>query len=146
MLHRAWIEYCNMILRKRYQGPHPHDFKKIWKTHPPKCPKTTLSEVFRLKLSYLHLISNGINESIIHLDYGFVINFLYSIYLIKAHSHLIQKFIIQKLVYKVKWISQINGGLFMFLGNLRIRFFKWVGSIVNNMERINTKKEYFNII
>ena len=32
--------------------------------------------------------------------------------------------ILQKLAYKVKYISQINGGLLMFFGNLRITFFK----------------------
>ena len=31
--------------------------------------------------------------------------------------------VIQRLAYKVKYISQINGGLIMFFGNLRIGFF-----------------------
>ena len=39
------------------------------------------------------------------------------------------------------YISQINWGL-IFFRNLRITFFKLVGSILNNMEKINTKKEH----
>ena len=38
--------------------------------------------------------------------------------------------VIWKLNYKVKYISQINGGLILLL----------VGSIVNNIEKINRKK------
>ena len=46
--------------------------------------------------------------------------------------------VIQKLVYKVKYISQINGALIMFFGNSQIYFLKkLVDLIVNNMERIN---------
>ena len=48
--------------------------------------------------------------------------------------------IIRKLANKVKNISQINGGLSCFFGNSRT-FFKLVGSIVKNVERINTRKE-----
>ena len=36
----------------------------------------------------------------------------------------IQCYLIRKLAYKVKYISQINRCLIMFLENLRIRFFK----------------------
>ena len=32
--------------------------------------------------------------------------------------------VIQKLAYKVQYISQINGGLILFFGNSIIRFFK----------------------
>ena len=44
--------------------------------------------------------------------------------------------------HKVKYINQINGGLIMFFHNekLKIIFLKLIGSIVNNIERINTKK------
>ena len=38
-------------------------------------------------------------------------------YLVKAQNHLN---VIQKLAYKAKCISQINGGLLMFFGNSRI--------------------------
>ena len=31
--------------------------------------------------------------------------------------------VIQKLTYKVKYIDQINGGLIMFFGNLKVKFF-----------------------
>ena len=44
--------------------------------------------------------------------------------------------VIGKLALKVKYNSQINGGLIMFFGNSRIRFLKLVGSIVNTIERI----------
>ena len=48
--------------------------------------------------------------------------------------------LIQKLAYKVKYISQINGGLIMFFANSRIRFLKKVvGLFVNNMERVQEK-------
>ena len=48
--------------------------------------------------------------------------------------------IIQKLPNKVKFISQNSEGLIMFFRNWRIRFFKLVSLIVNNMEWINTRK------
>ena len=48
--------------------------------------------------------------------------------------------VIWKLNCKVKYKCQVNGGLIMFFENSRIRFFKLVGSIMNNMERISTKK------
>ena len=47
----------------------------------------------------------------------------------------------QKLAYKVKYIGQINRGLIMFFANSRISFLKLVGSIMNIMERIYTKKK-----
>ena len=34
----------------------------------------------------------------------------------------------------------------MFFGDLRKRFFKLVGSIVNYMQRINIKKEVFRVL
>ena len=34
---------------------------KIWKTHPPRCSKNTYLEVFSIKFSFLHLISNGLD-------------------------------------------------------------------------------------
>ena len=36
-----------------------HNLEKIWKTQPPRTPKTTYLEVFCIKLSSLYLISNG---------------------------------------------------------------------------------------
>ena len=35
---------------------------KIWKTHPPRCSKNTYLEVFSIKFSFLHLISNGLHR------------------------------------------------------------------------------------
>ena len=49
------------------------------------------------------------------------------------------KVIWKLLTYKCMYISQINWGL-IFFRNLRITFFKLVGSILNKMEKINTKK------
>ena len=47
--------------------------------------------------------------------------------------------VIQKLTYKVKFISQINGGLsFHVFWKFDTKIF--LDSIVNSMERINTKK------
>ena len=48
--------------------------------------------------------------------------------------------IIQKLAYKFKYISQINGGLIMLFGYLRIRFFRLISSLESNIEIINTRK------
>ena len=42
-------------------GGNPYDLEKIWKIHPPKCPKNTFPKVFH-PLSFLHLISNGLNR------------------------------------------------------------------------------------
>ena len=39
----------------------PYDLEKIWKIHPPRCPKNTFPKVFH-PLSFLHLISNGLNR------------------------------------------------------------------------------------
>ena len=57
------------------------------------------------------------------MDCGSVINFCV-VYLINAHNHLISSNRIRKLACKVKFISQINVGLIMFFGNLRIKFFQ----------------------
>ena len=38
-----------------------YDLEKIWKIHPPRCPKNTFPEVFH-PLRFLHLISNGLNR------------------------------------------------------------------------------------
>ena len=48
---------------------------------------------------------------------------------------------IRKLAIQVKYISQINGGLIMVFRNFEKNiFFILVGSIVSDMERINTRK------
>ena len=49
----------------------------------------------------------------------------------------IKRNVIRKLPYKAKYISE---GLFMFPANSGIRFFNLVALIVNNMERIDTRK------
>ena len=56
---------------------------KIWKTHSPRYPENTSPEVFCIRLSFLHLLSNRVNE-----DCGFFIKFCEA-YLVKAHNHLI---------------------------------------------------------
>ena len=43
---------------------HEYNLGKIWKTRPRRCLKNTLPEVFCIKLSFMHLISNGLNEVI----------------------------------------------------------------------------------
>ena len=39
-----------------------YDLEKTWKTHHPRCPRNIFPEAFCIKLSFLHLISNGFNE------------------------------------------------------------------------------------
>ena len=56
------------------------------KNHLPRCPKNTFPKVFHLELTFLHLISNGLSQSLI--DGDFIINFCV-IYLVKTHNHLI---------------------------------------------------------
>ena len=53
--------------------------------------------------------------------------------------------VIQKLTYKVQYISQINGDLLMFFRNVRIRFFKLDGSVVNNYGKNTRKRNTINI-
>ena len=53
--------------------------------------------------------------------------------------------VIQKLAYKVQYISQINGDLLMFFRNVRIRFFKLDGSVVNNYGKNTRKRNTINI-
>ena len=75
MLHRAWIEYCNMIyktFKKVVRVPpsqtHTHYQVQPWEnmvTRPPRCPKNKIPEVFHIKVSILHLISNELNRVII---------------------------------------------------------------------------------
>ena len=43
---------------------------KIWKTHPPRCPKNSIPEVLHIKISFLLLISNGLNRFDINVDCG----------------------------------------------------------------------------
>ena len=69
MLHRACTEYCNMVheASKRYEWAPPMiecSLGKIWKTHSPRYPKNIFPEVACIRLSFLHLISNGLNEVI----------------------------------------------------------------------------------
>ena len=58
---------------------------------------------------------------IIDMDCGFVMNFCV-VYLVKPHNHFVKCNIIQKLPYKVKYISQINESLIMFFANSSVRF------------------------
>ena len=49
--------------------------------------------------------------------------------------------IIKKLAYVVKYITQINGGLIKIFWKFENKiFFELVGSVVNNMEKINRRK------
>ena len=53
---------------KRYRGA-PHDrvkCGKILKAHSPRCLENTFPEFFHIKLSFLHLIANGLNEATIN--------------------------------------------------------------------------------
>ena len=80
--------------------------------------KTTFPEVFRIKISFLHLISNGlngVNYQLTEEDCGFVA-FFCVVYLVKEHNDLLspKPNVIRKLPYKVIYISQINGGLIFF--------------------------------
>ena len=43
---------------------------KIWKTHPPRCPKNSIPEVLHIKISFLLLTSNGLNRFDINVDCG----------------------------------------------------------------------------
>ena len=57
-----WILYYNRKSSKSYQGTLltiQCNLEKIWKTHPPRCPKNTFPEILRIKC--FHLISNGLN-------------------------------------------------------------------------------------
>ena len=36
----------------------------MWKIHSPRYPKNTFPEVLHIRLSFLHLMSNGLNEVI----------------------------------------------------------------------------------
>ena len=37
---------------------------KIWKTHSPRYPKNTFPDIFCIRSSFFHLISNRLNEVI----------------------------------------------------------------------------------
>ena len=79
-----------------------------------------IPEVFRLIFFsfFLHLISNGLNESIIDIDCWFIHKFLCSIFSKGTQPFdFIKRTVIWKLGYKGKYISQINGGLIMFFKN-----------------------------
>ena len=77
---------------------------KIWKTNSPRYPENTFPEVFCIRLSFLHLLSNRLNE-----DCGFFYKVLWSIISKgKQPFDFIKPNIIWKLTYKVKYISQIN--------------------------------------
>ena len=57
MLHRDWIEYCNIHKNFNwYRGSLAHNPVQPWGN-----VKKSLLEVFCIKLSFLHLISNGLN-------------------------------------------------------------------------------------
>ena len=64
---------------------------KIWKTHPPRCPKISIPKVLHIKISFLLLISNGLNGFDINIDCVFFFFFLLFVltYLVTKHNHLI---------------------------------------------------------
>ena len=167
MLHRAWTEYCNMIHEnsKRYRG-HPHDlvqFWEIWKIYSPGCPKNTFSEVFRIKfyvfnvkwtkwslLTYCHrlrlcykFLCNFTNFSVL----DFCKNMNPRLYKFVIFSKGTQPFdfmktnVIWKLTYKKLKTNQVKlmEVWSCFSKRREWDYFKLVGLIVNNMERINTK-------
>ena len=139
MLHRAWIEYYNMIHKNSEStGGNPHDLEKIWKTQHPRCTKNTYPEVFRIKFIAFNIYWTHWGR--LWLCYKF---------LCRMFSKGTQPFdfvkhnIIRKLVYKVKYIDQINGVFRKFESKI---FSKLAGSIVSNMERISTRKRNTNIV
>ena len=106
-------------------------------------PKNIFPEVFYIKLSFWHLISNGLKElASTHWHRQWLCyNFLCRIFNKGTQQFdFIKHSAIRKFSYKTKYISQNNGGLIMFFANSRIRFFKLVDSIVNNIEIIQEKK------
>ena len=112
--------------------------------------KNTFPEVFRIKFSFLHLISNGLN--------GFNSNsFTCSRRLLLCSKILCSIFskgtkpfdfiklnIIHKLTYKVKYISLINRSLIMFFRNLGIRFFKIIWFSCEQYGKNHCKKKEHN--
>ena len=66
------------------------------------------------------------------------IRYIYNIYI---YIYIIYIYIY--IMYIYMYISQSNGKL-MFFRKFEIRFFKLVGSVVNNLERINTRKRNTN--
>ena len=71
-------------------------------------------------MDYMELISDYIRI----VDCGFIIKLLCSTFSKDTQPFdFIKCNIIRKLAYKVKNISQINGGLIMFFGNLRLIYF-----------------------
>ena len=71
------------------------------------------------------------------------------------HLNFIKRNRIWKLVYKVKYIGEINGGLIMFIENSRIRFFKnylvwlrtiWKESIFQCKRFINNSNDFYLLI
>ena len=57
MLHGACTEYCNVIheTSKRNEGALPMITCNLGKTHSSRYPKNIFPEVFRIRLSFLHL-------------------------------------------------------------------------------------------
>ena len=102
MLVKAWIKYSNMIM-KILMGiaGHPHDWVQCWVsiTHSPRSPKITFPEVFHIKFFAFNIKWTECS--------------LYELIDIDVNSKAAQLFdfiklnIIQKLAYKVKYISQI---------------------------------------
>ena len=95
------------------------------KTHPPRSPKNTFSEIFHIKYFAFNIRWNKWNQyQFIDIDYVFVTNFC-SIFSKDTKAFDFTKCnAIRKLAYKVKYIRQINGGLIMFSANSRTRFSK----------------------
>ena len=131
MLHRTWIEYYNIHKNsKRYQGQPLIDCNlgKICKTRSPRYPKNTFPEVFCIKVSFFHLISNGLNGVIINslqCRLWLCFKLLRSIFSKSTQPFdFIRRNIIWKLTYKVKYINEINEVLIIFFANSGIRFFK----------------------
>ena len=125
---------------------HPHNRVKCWenmKTHAPRCPKNTFPEFFHITLSLLHLIANGLSVANINSMTSLwrCCKFMCSIFS-KAilPFGLIKPNIIQKLPINSNISVKLMEVWSCIFGNLRIRFFKLAGSIVKNMERINTRK------
>ena len=107
-----------------------HGLEKMWKRHPPRCPKNIFPEVFRTKLFAFSIKWTKWNQyQFIDVDYGFAINFCI-LCLVKTHNHF------WKLTYKVKYIDQINGGLINYHF---FQKFEGIRIFLSNIVRIQEK-------
>ena len=138
--------------------------RKIWKTRSPRCPERQFSDIFHIKLSSFFAFnikwSKWSHYQPNEVDCDIVVN-LCVVYLVKPHSHLviIKPSVIRKLAYKVKYISEINGGLIMvfqkFQNKTCLNFLAWLWRIrkesmqekgIQSLVQCSKCYDYFHII